>query len=153
MILKKRHLLFLIIPSIFFLSGCQSNKTNDLSATCDPTLGPCAGTKEKAPVYKDNWPSYDAICSGQKCKVILNNDFIQVGGTKIPRAIAKSYKMADNSNYNCTINGRACKPVLVGNIYYKGRFERNEKAVVFGFNKYKPAISLNEQMKEWFGDQ
>ena len=72
MILKKRHLLFLIIPSIFFLSGCQNNKTNDLSATCDPTLGPCAGTKEKAPVYKDNWPSYDPISSGQKCKVILN---------------------------------------------------------------------------------
>jgi len=159
--LTKKLLFLFIIPGIYLLSGCQNNKENDLSAgndlsaTCDPTLGPCAGTKEKAPAFKDNWPSYDAVCSGQKCKVILSNDYVQVGGTKIPRAIATSYEMVDNSNYNCTssFTGGACKPILVGSIYYKGKSDSNEKAVVFGFKSYKPAKSLNIQMKEWFGDQ
>ena len=161
MIKIKSKLILLLIFFSILLSSCGINRNNNsiddplAEATCNPDLGPCASIKEKKIVLKNTWPSYDALCSGQKCKIIMTNEYIQVGGTKLPRPIILKYEMQDNSNYSCTspFSGGACKPILVGNIYYKGLKDKHIKAVIFEFRNYKPAQRMNDEMDQWFGDQ
>ncbi len=151
---KHLYILPLILGSSLF-SACQNKNAITPEATCDPSLGPCGGIKEKKIVFKDKWPSFDALCSGQNCKIVMTNEFIQVGGTRLPRSIILNYSMQDNSDYSCTssFTGGACNPILIGNIYYQGPKDKNQKAIVFEFRNYKPVSRLNTEMKQWFGDQ
>lgn len=121
---------------------------------CDPSLGPCAGTKVVGKVNKADWPSFDALCAEEKkCKIVFTNEYIQIGGTRIPRDIVSNYTMDDKSNYGCEINGRPCKPILLGTVYYSDGSTGAQKAATFEFRNVKPVLKLNEVIKEWLGAQ
>jgi len=145
----------LLLCTSAFLAGIPSLQISPASAQvqCDPSLGPCAGSKKLGKVNKENWPSFDALCEGQNCKLILTNEYIQIGGTRLPREIVASYTMEDKSNYGCTVNGRPCNAVLLGTIYYNDPKSNKKEAATFEFRNVKPVIRLNKEMKEWLGDQ
>ena len=145
---------FLVTPFMLLIGSLLIfGTTSNAQPTCDPSLGPCAKTKTVGKVNKESWPSFDASCGGQDCKIIMTNEYIQVGGTRLPREIVITYSMEDKSDYSCTVFGRPCNPILNGSIYYTNGEEGGIEAATFEFRNTKPAIKLNAEMKEWLGDQ
>jgi len=152
--MKSTITVFLLGTSVL-LTGISTLQIRSASAQvqCDPSLGPCAGSKKLGKVNKEKWPSFDALCEGQSCKLILTNEYIQIGGTRLPREIVASYTMEDKSDYGCTVNGRPCNAILLGTIYYNDPNSDKKEAATFEFRNVKPVIKLNKEMKDWLGDQ